>query len=104
MRVHRLLREFREGLLRTEDFCSQFEHAYNLELDKAELSERERLAFAPLFEVVVWFSPFPEERAQIPNYRSEEDVSRAAADAANILGGGEDGSAAMRRSALLDES
>jgi hypothetical protein len=31
-----------------------------------------------LFNEVVYFSPFPEERAAIPHYRSEEQIREAA--------------------------
>jgi hypothetical protein len=86
-RIYRLIRDFRDGRLSTEDFCSQFERTFNLELDKAELSEKEETAFSTLFEVVVWFSPFPEERMKVPNYRGEDDVSRAVAEAQIVLGG-----------------
>lgn len=71
-----------EQLLRGDDdvatFCAEFEQAYNLGLDHSSLSESEAREFGALFDVVVWYSPFPEERAEIPNYKSEEDVLLAA--------------------------
>jgi hypothetical protein len=86
LRLRRLLAEFRAGVLDTERFCAQFEHTYNLELDKSTLTPDEAVAFGALFEQVVWYSPFREERARIPNYRSEADIARAADAAAHCLG------------------
>jgi len=85
LRLHRLLREFLAGALGTEAFCAQFEHTYNLDLDKTTLSSREAAAFGQLFEDVVWYSPIPSERAEIPNYRNEADINRAAKAAAASL-------------------
>lgn len=87
-RLHRLIAEFRAGSLDTESFCSRFETTYNLELDKQTLTPAEVEAFAELFEQVVWYSPIPDERAQIPNYRSEEDIALAVEHAAQRLGEG----------------
>jgi hypothetical protein len=85
-RLRRLLSEFQAGSLEAESFCAQFEHTYNLELDKSTLSASEAAAFGQLFEQVIWYSPLPDERRNIPNYRSEEDIARAVAIAAGILG------------------
>jgi hypothetical protein len=38
-----------------------------MELDKRTLTPVEMDAFSALFEVVIWYSPFPEERKQIPH-------------------------------------
>jgi hypothetical protein len=85
-RLHRLIAEVRAGSLDTEAFCSRFETTYNLELDKTTLSNAEGEAFAALFDQVVWYSPFPDERTQIPNYRSEQDIARAVELAVQRLG------------------
>jgi hypothetical protein len=85
LRLHQLIAEFRTGALEAGSFCSQFEHTYNMELDKKTLTSAEAEAFAALFEQVVWYSPFPEERRQIPNYRSEEDIARSVEQAAQRL-------------------
>jgi hypothetical protein len=89
IRLRRLISEFKAGALETRLFCAQFERTYNLELDKSTLSSAEAAAFGPLFEEVIWFSPFPEERAQYPGYRSEADIARAAEIAAQRLGEGD---------------
>jgi 16S rRNA G527 N7-methylase RsmG len=80
-----LITKFREMTLDAETFCSQFEHAYNMELDKKTLSLVESRAFAELFEQVIWFSPFTEERAKVPNYRGEAEIRAAAERAAQQL-------------------
>lgn len=87
VRLHRLIGEFRAGSLDADSFCPQFEHTYNIEIDKRTLTPAEAEVFAAVFEQVVWYSPIPDERAQIPNYRSEEDIARAVEDAAQRLGG-----------------
>ena len=86
LRLHRLLRELQAGSLGIEAFCAQFERTYNLELDKSTLSPDEAAAFSQLFEQVVWYSPFPGDRAEYPGYRSEADITRAADEAARRLG------------------
>lgn len=85
LRLHRLVHELRAGSLGIEAFCAQFEHTYNLELDKSTLSPDEAAAFSQLFEQVVLYSPFPEDRAEYSGYRSEADIARAADDAAQRL-------------------
>lgn len=87
-RLHRLVVEFRAGSLDAESFCARFETTYNLELDKKTLSSVEAEAFGALFEQVIWYSSIPEESAQIPNYRSEEDIALAVEHAAQRLGEG----------------
>ena len=67
------------------EFCAEFERVYNLETDKTMLSERERSAFKALFERIVWYSPFPDERRTIPNYIGEDEVLAAVWAAAHLL-------------------
>jgi hypothetical protein len=57
-----------------------------MELDKRTLTSLEADAFAALFEQVIWYSPLAEERQQIPNYRSEEEIARAVELAVQRLG------------------
>lgn len=80
-RLYWLISLFKGGQLSTDAFCREFERSYNFELNKADLSPQEGSAFAALFDKVVWFSPFPEERARIPNYLGEEEIQAAADDA-----------------------
>src|SRR6476661_2100581 len=76
--LHRLLADYVGGRIDTPLFCSNFEQAFNLYVNRRELTPSENAAFERLFNEVVYFSPFPEERAKIPNYRSEEQIRQAA--------------------------
>lgn len=60
-----------------EEFRSRFEQLFNLELEKDEVSSAEHDALAELFDCVVWYSPFVEERQSIPNYVGEDQVDAA---------------------------
>lgn len=86
LRLRRLLAEFRAGTLEAESFCAQFEQTYNLELDKSTLFPAEAAAYGALFEQVIWYSPFPDERARVPNYRDEASLRQAAEIATQIIG------------------
>jgi hypothetical protein len=86
LRLRRLLAEFQSGGLNTETFCIQFEHTYNMDLDKRTLLPSEAQAFGDLFEQVIWYSPYPEERAKVPNYRGDAEIREAAARAAERIG------------------
>jgi hypothetical protein len=84
-KVYQLLTDLMRGRLSVLDFCDQFEVVYNLEVDRENLSVAERVALDELFKKVVWFSPFPEERAKIPNYLGEEQIMAAVEKAAVAL-------------------
>lgn len=73
----RLFEEVRAGVLSIEDFCGNFENIYNFEVDRKSLSGVEVALLNDLFECVIWYSPFPDERREIPNYRNEDDVMAA---------------------------
>jgi len=96
-RLHRLIAELRAGSLDTESFCSRFETTYNVDLDKQSLTPVEAEAFAELFEIAVWYSPFPDERARIPNYRNEQDIALAVEHAAQRLGERDAGNARITK-------
>jgi hypothetical protein len=76
---------FLKGKMAVGTFCGNFEPVYNLELDKTALSSIEAKAFSDLFEIVVWYSPFKEEREKIKNYVGEEEVLAAAKAAFSML-------------------
>ena len=80
-----LLTAFLEGSIATAEFCDAFEHAYNFEVDRAQLGATEAQAFADLFDDVVYYSPHPDERAMIPNYRSDAEIEQAAKRAVELL-------------------
>jgi len=73
-----LLTAFLAGDLDAEEFSRTFETAYNFETDRRALTAAEQTAFKKLFDVVVWYSPFPDERSAIPNYKSEAEIEEAA--------------------------
>lgn len=66
-------------------FCNQFETTFNVETDKSTLSVHERSAFDGLFDKIVWYSSFPDERKEIPNYLDEVQVMDAVRTAIDQL-------------------
>lgn len=85
-RLRGLLRQALDGALDVGAFCDSFERAYNLEIDKGELTERERAAVKTLFERIVWYSPCEAEQRSIPNYIGEQEVVEAVRAAGETLG------------------
>jgi hypothetical protein len=75
--LHELIDRAMSGELPIKDFCAKFERVYNLELDKKSVPAQELPELEAIFNKVVWFSPFPEERAQIPNYLGESEIMAA---------------------------
>lgn len=73
------------GSLGVEEFCRQFGILYNRDNDPSGFEPRFRAICEPLFDVVVWYSPFPDERAAIPNYRDESDILAAAQKAFSLF-------------------
>jgi hypothetical protein len=84
-RLRTLISQAIEAKITIPEFCAQFEVLFNLELEKSELPNSEIAALSDLFEVVIWYSPFADEREQIPNYVDEKSVLAAAAKAAAKL-------------------
>jgi hypothetical protein len=76
---------FTQGKMEVQTFCDSFEHVYNMELDKAELNTTEAKAFSSLFNKVVWFSPFEDERKKIKNYIGGNEVLAEAQAATSML-------------------
>ena len=75
--IARLLGAFRSGEIDVERFCSAYETAYNFEVDRTSLSAVQGDAAELLFNKVVWFSPFADERAKVPQYICPSEVSTA---------------------------
>lgn len=69
-----------------DDFRIEYEDAFNFCLDKKAVSSHEFSVFQRLFDKVVWYSPFPEERLEIPNYIGEAEMEAAVAEARRDLG------------------
>jgi hypothetical protein len=85
-RLRKLVELVLAGSVSVEHFCGAFETIYNLELDRSTLAAAEVPAFAAIFDRVVWYSPFSEERAKIPNYLGEDEILEIAIKAAGSLG------------------
>jgi hypothetical protein len=68
------------------EFCAVLEQLFNFELDDTDLSAHEDTVLGQLFDEVVLYSPFPDDRARYPGYRSEEDVLAAVDRALTALG------------------
>lgn len=62
------------GELSVQAFCGAFERWWNLTGTRPHKNAPIYAAHAELFEVVIWYCPYPNERARIPNYTSEDDV------------------------------
>jgi hypothetical protein len=67
-------------------FCKEFERTYNFETDRSTLTDSERAAFSALFDKVVVYSPFPDERAIVPGYQTGEQIREAVREAKRLLG------------------
>jgi hypothetical protein len=83
--LRELLLGLTSGRMPAARFCAEFSLAYDYLLDRETLSAPEAEALAKLADVARWYSPNPEERAWIPDFRDEADVANAAALAAERL-------------------
>jgi hypothetical protein len=68
-----LMERLLSGELIVSDFCAQYEQHFNFDWPDRGVEAQAEL-FGKLFEVVVWYSPYPDERKIIPNYTGEADV------------------------------
>lgn len=73
-----LIEAVQQGSMTVGDFSSSVEREWNFGDERATLSETRKSAVQHLFDVAVYYSPYPDERARIPNYRNEQDVLLAA--------------------------
>ncbi|OGN42704.1 MAG: hypothetical protein A2623_11695 [Caulobacterales bacterium RIFCSPHIGHO2_01_FULL_70_19] len=73
-----LIEAVQQGSMSVGDFSSSVEHEWNFGDERATLAEPEKAAIKRMFDVVVYYSPYPDERARIPSYRDENDVLQAA--------------------------
>ena len=55
-------------------FAATFESIYNLEIKKEELNPVEAIELSALFEKVAWYSPFKEDRENIPHYVGDDEL------------------------------
>ena len=73
-----LIEAVQQGSMTVGGFSSSVEREWNFGDERATLSETHKAAIQHLFDVVAYYSPYPDERARIPNYRDEQDVLLAA--------------------------
>ena len=73
-----LVRQLLKGEIEVVEFCDAFENWWNFLVEKSDVNAALHDAYDQLFNIVVWYSPFPEEKEQIINYKSEEEVMEAA--------------------------
>jgi hypothetical protein len=69
-----------------DEFRIEFESAFNFGLDRTTVSEQEFKVFQRVFDTVIWYSPFPDERAMITNYIGEAEMESIVAEARRVLG------------------
>lgn len=67
------------------DFCDLFGVAFNIDNDKINLSDFELMVFSDLFNEIVWYSPYQDERMSIKNYIDEAAVLKAINNAVSRL-------------------
>jgi hypothetical protein len=77
-RLFALVTAFLANALSTGDFCERFEDEFNLRSKRMDLSKRQNEIFGQLFEEVVLYSPYPEDRASYSGYRDESAIRSAA--------------------------
>lgn len=81
-----LMRQVRRKELRIDEFCREYESTWNFELQPGEAGDREAELLKAVFDVVVLFSPYEEERERYPGYKSEAAVLGAVDQALQELG------------------
>ena len=68
------------------EFCAAVESFYNFRLKQKDFSPEELAAIEALFDEVVWYSPYPEERKEVPHYKGEDEIEAALSRARQALG------------------
>ncbi len=68
------------------EFCAAVESFYNFRLKQTDFSPEELAVIEALFSEVVWYSPYPEERKEVPHYKGEDEIEAAVSKARQALG------------------
>jgi len=84
-KIHHLLRMELGTEIGFDQFRIAFEDLVNFQLDPGSVPTAELLILRALFDVVVWYSPFPDERAEIPTYIGEVEMIAAVEQARHAL-------------------
>jgi hypothetical protein len=80
-RLHQLITAYMANEINEAALARDFERAYNFEVDLSALSERERVAFRKLFDVLGLYSPHDlRVRESYRGYKSEADIRGAVED------------------------
>lgn len=82
---HKLLSDYLTDKIDTPLFCSNFEHAWNFNVELRALTASECRIFSWLFDEVAWFSPDPPETWGYPGFRTAKQIKAAAVKAAADL-------------------
>ena len=77
-RLVRLIRNVCDGEIEVREFCKEFEYLWNFEREASEMAGMEKQRLKRVFDVVTWYSPYPDEQKRIPGYRDEAAVLAAA--------------------------
>jgi hypothetical protein len=60
--------------LSVSEFCDQYEPLWNFDLFSSSELGVKASVFEKVFDAVVWYSPFPEDRASYPGFKDEESI------------------------------
>lgn len=84
-KLETIVLQFLNEELDVVEFCDAFERSYNFEVEKSDLREDERRIFQALFDEVVLYSPFDDDRKRYAGYRDDAQIRRAAIRARSML-------------------
>ena len=84
--LYLLVRKFLADEIGVSIFCRQFENSYNFHTEKTAMTALEASVFQDVFNKVVWYSPFPDERKIVSSYQGETEIRNAVQKAAARLG------------------
>ncbi len=87
-RLFELIDKFLAEIISAEEFCNEFEKAFNFEVKKSELSPLELIVFGEIFDKAVWYSSFEDERISIPGYLGEAEIKASVQASIGKLGSG----------------
>ncbi len=80
-----LLTGVSNGDLGVSEFCEEFEYCWNFERRSDDLSSLEKGRLKKVFDIVVWYSPYENERERIKGYKDEEAVLSVAKEVLEAL-------------------
>lgn len=81
----RLIEDFLNGDVDVSRFCDLYEAGYNFNFEKDKESFAANEELRALLKLVSYYSPYPDELATIPNYKSEQDIRLAATRSLHAL-------------------